>query len=91
MNEENPIEEALLGNMDTNDTAVMKNLQMTKKEAAKVTHDINNIWHVRFQRKGEELCVIETRTHEPDSAIYSYYFINHGFDKYEFVAKYPTN
>ena len=66
----------------------MKSLSISRKEAEKVTHDINNVWHKKFQ--GEEVCMIETHSHKPDSPSYCYYFINHGFDDYEFFAKLPT-
>ena len=29
----------------------MKSLKISRKEAAKVTHDINNVWHERFSDK----------------------------------------
>ena len=66
----------------------MKILKITKKEAAKVTHDINNVWHDRFQ--GKRYCRIYSHSYQSDSPSYVYHFINHGFDNYEFVAKYPT-
>ena len=62
-----------------------KFLSITEKEAAKVTHDINNVWHKRFQ--GKEYCVIETHSDNQDSPSYSYYFINHDFNDYEFLGK----
>ena len=39
---------------------------------------------------GEEYCVISAHSHRPDSPSYDYYFINRGFDNYEFYAKIPT-
>ena len=63
-------------------------MTMTYKEVAKVTHDINNIWHIRYN--GQVECVIETSSDKLDSPTYSYHFINHGFDDYEFVAKMST-
>ena len=64
----------------------MKSLRMTEKERAKVTHDINNVWHKQF--KGKYRCRIITRSNEMDSPFYVYYFINYGFDEYVFVGKY---
>ena len=66
----------------------MKSLVITKKEASKVTHDINSVWHERFKNK--EYCVIETHSHRIDSPSYEYIFINHGFNQYTFIGKYPT-
>ncbi len=66
----------------------VKNLSMTRKEVAKVAHDINNVWHSRF--RGEEKCVIETHSNEQDSPSYEYHFLNYGFNNYVFVGKYPT-
>ena len=66
----------------------MRSLNITKKEAYKVSHDINNVWHERFQ--GKLYCRIETHSHRKDSPSYVYHFINHGFDNYEFVGKFPT-
>ena len=62
---------------------------MTQKEIAKVTHDINNVWHLKFQ--GKKKCVIETHSYELDSPSYEYHFINNGFDDYTFVGKFPTS
>ena len=66
----------------------MKSLKISRKEAAKVTHDINNVWHERF--KTVEIGFIYTHTHKPDSPSYVYVFRNHGFNNYEFLGKYPT-
>ena len=55
----------VLGMLGVNIKSAMKSLPITKKEASKVTHDINNVWHKRFQDK--EYCVIETHSHKPDS------------------------
>ncbi len=63
----------------------MRYLEVNRKEAEKVTHDINNVWHERFQ--GEEFCVIHSHSYLPDSPGYDYYFINHGFNDYEFLGK----
>ena len=63
-------------------------LRMTRKEVAKVTHDINNVWHAKYE--GEEVCMIDTYSNRPNGSSYSYYFINHGFNDYSFFAKYPT-
>mgnify|MGYP006873078554 CR=1 FL=1 len=66
----------------------MKSLRITRKEAAKVTYDINNVWHERFQ--GKRYGRIYSHSYQHDSPSYVYHFINYGFDNYEFVAKYPT-
>ena len=66
-----------------------RSLPITRKEAEKVTHDINNIWHSRFQN--EEVCVIHTHAHKLTSPSFDYYFINHGFNEYEFIGKNPTD
>lgn len=66
----------------------MKSLKISRKEAAKVTHDINNVWHERFSDK--EVAVIHTHSHKKNSKSYDYYFINHGFNDYEFLWKRPT-
>ena len=68
----------------------MKKLRITRKEAEKVSHDINNDWHIKYSSRVEQKCIINTHSHRPDSPSYEYHFINHGFDCYEFVAKYPT-
>lgn len=67
---------------------MMKALGMTKKEIAKVTHDINNVWHARYE--GLRFCAIQTHTNKADSPSYEYVFINHGFGAYEFIDKRPT-
>ena len=66
----------------------MKKMSMTKREVAKVTHDINNVWHYKFQ--GKERCVIETHSNKSDSPSYEYHFLNYGFNDYMFVGKFPT-
>ena len=66
----------------------MRYLPVSRKEADKVTHDINNVWHKRFQ--GEEFCVIYTHSYDIDSPSYDDFFINHGFNDYEFFGKRPT-
>ena len=63
----------------------MRFLRVSRKEAEKITHDINSDWHKRFQ--GEEYCVIHSHSYTPDSPGYDYYFINHGFNDYEFLGK----
>lgn len=60
-------------------------LPMTEKEKAKVTHDINNVYHTKF--KGKRSCFIRTRSNEPDSPSYLYRFKNHGFDNYDIYMK----
>ena len=64
---------------------VSESLPMTAKEKAKVTHDINNIFHAKYQ--GKRNCVIRTRSNEPDSPSYYYKFKNHGFDSYDIYHK----
>ena len=66
----------------------MKSLPISFKEAEKVTHDINNIWHACYE--GQRNCVIYTHSYQKNSPSYEYHFINYGFDQYAFVAKYPT-
>lgn len=66
----------------------MKKLRMAKKEIAKVTHEINNVWHMKY--KGLGIGVIQTHTNKKDSPSYEYVFINHGFNWYEFIDKRPT-
>ena len=63
----------------------MKSLRITRKEATKVTHDINNVWHARYQ--GLELGVINTSSNMSDSPTYAYSFINYGFNNYQFIEK----
>ena len=63
-------------------------MKITKKEAAKVTHDINNVWHIIYKDKCGEICVIETHSHKTDSPGFLYYFINNDYDHYDFIAKY---
>lgn len=63
----------------------MRYLKVGWREAEKVTHDINADWHKRFQ--GQEYCVIHSHSYEPDSLGYDYYFINHGYNEYEFLGK----
>ena len=60
-------------------------MKMTRKEAAKVTHEINNVWHTRY--KGLEYGVIYTHSNKPNSPAYAYSFINHGFNNYQFIEK----
>ena len=66
----------------------MKSLRISRKEAEKVTHDINNVWHVKYQ--GKRIGVIETHSNKIDSPSYEYIFVNHSFDNYEFIGKNPT-
>lgn len=58
---------------------------MTAKEKAKVTHDINNVYHAKY--KGKRVCAIRTSSNEPDSPTYYYRFKNHGFDDYDIFMK----
>ena len=62
-----------------------QSLPMTAKEKAKVTHDINNVYHAKD--KGKRVCVIRTSSNEPDSPTYYYRFKNHGFDDYDIFMK----
>ncbi len=62
-----------------------KSLPMTTVEKAKVTHDINNLYHAKF--KGKRKCFIRTRSNEPDSPTYTYRFANHGFNDYDIYSK----
>lgn len=48
-----------------------QSLPMTKKEKAKVTHDINNIYHAKYE--GKSHCYIRTHSNKPDSPAYVYY------------------
>jgi len=66
----------------------MKSLNISTKEAEKVTHDINSIWHTKYE--GRLNCVIITHSHKKDSPSYEYHFINNGFNNYIFVGKFPT-
>lgn len=62
-----------------------ESLPMTEKEKAKVTHDINNVYHAKF--KGKRSCFIRTNSNEPDSPSYLYRFRNNGFDNYDIYMK----
>lgn len=42
-----------------------QSLPMTAKEKAKVTHDINNVYHAKY--KGKSSCYIRTHSNEPDT------------------------
>ncbi len=66
-----------------------QSLPMTAKEKAKVTHDINNVYHAK--NKGKSSCYIRTHSNEPDSPAYVYRFRNHGFDDYEIYMKESTD
>lgn len=68
---------------------VSESLPMTAIEKRKVTHDINNIFHAKYQ--GKRNCVIRTRSNEPDSPSYYYKFRNHGFDNYDIYHKSEIN
>ena len=68
----------------------MKSLRITRKEAAKVMHDINDRWHKKYSDRIGEKCVINTHSHRVDSPSYEYHFMNYGFSNYRFVAKHPT-
>ena len=60
-------------------------MRITKKELAKITHDINNVWHSRYEGKTD--CYIITRTNESDSPYYTYRFHNYGFNNYRIYHK----
>lgn len=62
-----------------------ESLPMTEKERAKVTHDINNVYHTKF--KGKRSCFIKTRANDQDSPVFVYRFRNHGFDNYDIYSK----
>ncbi len=62
-----------------------KSLPMTKKEKIKVGHDINNLYHSKYE--GKRNCWIKTRSNETDSPFYIYRFKNHGFDNYDIFSK----
>lgn len=62
-----------------------KSLPMTAKEKAKVTHDINNLYHAKY--KGECNCFIRTSSNKPDSPSYYYRFKNNGFNNYDIYFK----
>ena len=66
----------------------MESLQITKKEAVKVTHDINNVWHARY--KGKRIATIVTHPNDIYSESYEYIFRNYGFNEYEFLGKYSS-
>ena len=63
-------------------------MKMTRKEVAKVTHDINNVWHAKYE--GVKVGFIYTHSNRRDSPSYVYTFINNGFDDYIFIDKKPT-
>lgn len=42
-----------------------QSLPMTAKEKAKVTHDMNNVYHAKY--KGKRVCAIRTSSNEPNS------------------------
>ncbi len=65
-----------------------ESLSMTAKEKAKVTHDINNVYHAKY--KGKPNCLIRTHSNEPDSPSYVYRFRNNGFDDYDIYMKEPN-
>lgn len=62
-----------------------KSLPMTEKEKIKVGHDINNLYHSKYE--GKRNCWIKTRSNESDSPFYIYRFKNHGFDNYDIFSK----
>ena len=67
----------------------MHKASLTKSEVEKVTHDINNLWHTRYQ--GLELGVIYTHSNNTNAPAYAYTFINYGFNDYLFIDKKPIN
>ena len=67
----------------------MRRLKISRKEAAKVAHEINSVWHIKY--KDVKKAYIYSHSNRPDSPSYVYTFINHGFDNYEFTGKYPTS
>lgn len=65
--------------------SVKESLSISKKEASKVSHDINNLYHAKYNGKRE--CTIVTSSHEPDSPSYVYRFKNYGFNNYDIYYK----
>lgn len=63
----------------------MKSLPMTAKEKAKVSHDINSLYHANYE--GKKYCIIKTRSNRKDSPFYLYRFVNGGFDNYDIYSK----
>ena len=59
----------------------MKSLKISRKEAEKVTHDINNVWHARY--RDVKIGYIYTHIHKVNSPSYVYVFRNYGFNNYE--------
>jgi len=53
-------------------------LPISKKEKAKVTHAINDVYHARFEGKTE--CIMHNGN-------YKYFFMNHGFNEYDIYFK----
>lgn len=51
---------------------------MGEKERAKITHEINNVYHMRFQ--GKRVGVLISHDLEGNTKIYK--FVIHGFDEY---------
>ena len=59
----------------------------TRKEIAKVTHDINNVWHVKYSKSIGKICSIVTHSNKANSPAYVYIFVNYGFDNYVLERK----
>lgn len=57
---------------------------LSEKEASKVGHDINNVYHVRY--KGKRSGMITTYNPDDDKA-YNYTFECHGFGEYNIFSK----
>ena len=61
-----------------------RHVKLKPQERIKVEHEINTIYHAMFE--GKRFCRITTHP-DKDSPAYDYFFINHGFDRYEFTVK----
>lgn len=62
-----------------------KSLKISPKEREKVTHDINNIFHKRFEGKPNGMII--THSNKKNSPAYNYYFENNGFNNYNIFRK----
>jgi len=66
-------------------TYEMVTADITDKERAKVTHDINNDFHAKFSEKRR--AIITTYSNEQNSPAYAYSFEIHEFDEYNIYDK----
>lgn len=53
-------------------------LPISAKERQKITHEINSVYHSRYE--GKENCLIHNGN-------YTYYFVNYGFNEYDIRFK----